>query len=135
MSTKKPVMSHDPLAGLDSEDGVQAGATGETAAAATVADDAVGSATAGAVFILPSSLTIAEVGELYPALAERMQQGGDFVIDCSGVDAVDGAGLQLLAALNKSAIEHEVSLGWRGATEVLRQAIAELGLNDLLEVA
>ena len=137
MSKKKPVISNDPLTGLDG-DGIgvgETGATGEAAAAATMAGDAAEAETAGGVFVLPSSLTIAEVGELYPTLAERLQQAGDLEIDCSAVDAVDGAGLQLLAALNRSASERQVSVSWKGATQVLRLAIAELGLSDLLEVA
>lgn len=134
MSKKKPVMSHDPLAGLVEETGVEADA-GLNAETATAADAGTGEGKPGSVLKLPSSLTIAELGELHPVLAERLQQGNDLSIDCSQIELVDGAGLQLLAALNKSAVERQVSISWHGATEVLVQAIAELGLNDLLEVA
>jgi anti-anti-sigma regulatory factor len=140
MSTKKPVMSHDPLADLDGDSGNDAMARHGTAPAAVAgpepgADDATVTGNEGNVLLLPSALTIAEVGELYPTMSERLQQGGELTIDCSEVEAIDGAGLQLLAALNKSAIEHQLPIKWQGATATLQRAIAEMGLSDLLEVA
>ena len=140
MSKKKPVMSHDPLAGLaEGANESPAAEANDSAQTATADETTAAESTDGmqvpAVVVLPSSLTIAEIGELYPVLSERLQQGGDLSIDCSDVDVVDGAGLQLLAALNKSAVERQVTIHWHGATDVLLRAIAELGLGDLLEVA
>jgi anti-anti-sigma regulatory factor len=140
MSTKKPAMSHDPLADLAAGVGDMSDPGGSTPAE-TAADTGpdlaagVGAEKGAGVVSLPSSLTIVEVGELYPMLAERLGQGASLSIDCSAVDAVDGAGLQFLAALNKSAVERQVGIDWHGATEVLQRAIAELGLSDLLDVA
>jgi anti-anti-sigma regulatory factor len=136
MSTKKPVMSHDPLAGLDGDAGNEVMARhAEAAQAQAAVDDASVAGAEDRVLVLPSSLTIAEVGELFPTLSERLRQGGELTIDCSEIDAIDGAGLQLLAALNKSAIEQQVSISWQGAADTLQRAITELGLGDLLEVA
>jgi anti-anti-sigma regulatory factor len=121
-------MSHDPLA--------------EIAPAEPISDsevDSVGSEAAkgsgnGEEIVLPSSLTIAEVGELHHRLTERLQVSETLAVDCSGVDVVDGAGLQLLAALNKAAIERQVSIEWQSASLPLRQGIEQLGLQKLLDV-
>jgi anti-anti-sigma regulatory factor len=124
-------MSHDPLADIEPVETAVAVVASEQdtiAAAGTVngeGDDEI---------VLPASLTIAEVGELHRDLAERLQASDSLTIDCSGVDAVDGAGLQLLAALNKAAIERQVGIVWRSASASLRQGISQLGLQNLLDV-
>lgn len=122
-------MSHDPLADIEPvETAVVAAASAQDAMATA------GAASGDADIVLPPSLTIAEVGELHRDLAEHLQAGESLTIDCSGVDAVDGAGVQLLAALNKAAIERQVRVVWRSASAPLRQGILQLGLQNLLDV-
>ena len=98
MGSKKPVMSHDPLEALGDVDSApaapdteNAGGITDDASPSTV--DAAGEAstvTAGGPLVLPSSLTIADVGEIYPVLTERLTQGGDIGVDGSAVEAIDG---------------------------------------------
>jgi anti-anti-sigma regulatory factor len=127
-------MSHDPLADLAAIDGDTAGASSGTAPA-TDGDTLPAAASADVVLVLPSSLLISDVGELYPDWLAHLQRGKPLVIDAGAVELVDGAGLQLLAALVKSAAEGRIGLSWREVSPALRTSIDQLGLASLLEAA
>lgn len=82
---------------------------------------------------LPAALGIGEVGELHAALLGALQSGAVVEIDAAEVEAVDGAGLQLLAGFAKSAGERNVSVVWRKPSPVLSQALDRIGLGALLQ--
>lgn len=126
MSNKKPLMSHDPLAGIG-EDGETA--TSDVAHAEVDREQAKGTAIG-----LPAVLTIAEVGELHLVLQSALQGGGAVEIDGSPVESVDGAGMQLLAGFLKCADEVRVPVTWRAASGRLQQAAATIGLAEALRL-
>lgn len=122
MSKKHPVMSHDPLADL-SEPQV------------TSAEPAVSPGAEGAEdqpVELPSSLTIADVGELHSTLVPKLQRVAPLFLDGKHVEVVDGAGLQLLASLVKTALEKGIEIRWQGASDGLLRAASQFGIAGRL---
>ncbi len=137
-------MNHDPLADLEPTPGEGMGLFGVESPAAAVPDRA-GSAPApveepapgvaeDAVLRLDSCLTVAEVGELGGQLLGVFDGGSDLALDGSGIEQIDGAGVQLLAALMKEAALQQVSVSWTGSSPELREAAAQLGLSELLHL-
>ncbi len=128
----KPVMSHDPLAELGED---ILGDVSQVPAEAKAGDTGPGSAVETQVVTLPEVLTIAEVAECYERLLERLQQGGEIVIDGSPVEQIDGAGLQLLAAFVREGAESVGRVSWTGCSEALREGARTLGLVTALGLA
>lgn len=131
MSKKTTVMSHDPLADLD-PDAESAQAEGAVGPLAFQAGEE--SASGSDDLVLPSSLTIREVAEMHPLWTGQLVSDGTVTIDASAVEIIDGAGLQLLAALSKGAEQRNSALAWRNVPPVLTEAVAQLGLQTALKL-
>jgi anti-anti-sigma regulatory factor len=116
MSENTPVMSHEPRPGIDER-------IDDTAPV----DDGA--------WRLPASLTIADVGELRLQWNEWLADDAPVTIDGIAVEIVDGAGMQLLAALFTEAARRRLPVLWSGHAPVIDQAAAELGLDGLLGLA
>ena len=86
---------------------------------------------AAAPLTLPAELTIYSVGELHPAWLAWVAAGGRCV-DGSAVDQVDAAGLQLLLSLAHSLEARGTPLQLSGASRVLEDGCAALGLASWL---
>jgi len=130
MSNKKPVMSHDPLAGIEEEE-----AAGEVVVVperSHVLNDASTSADDSGVLVLESSLTIADVSTYLETLQSSVDLVGAKQIDGRDVDIVDGAGLQLLAAFVKDLIGKTVEVSWVGASDNLVRAARQFGVYNAL---
>lgn len=134
MSKKQPVMSHDPLAelGSDTQTPVSAGQSPEPTAEQTV--EVAGEASGEVLLALPSSLTIAEVGEMHTVLMNHLGNAAAVELDGSNVEIIDGAGLQLLTAFMKAATEKALMVTWHGASETLRQAAGQIGVDSVLKL-
>ena len=126
MSSKKPVMSHDPLAVPDG-DSSEPSSDEPASPAEPVAVD-------GGVLVLASSLTIADVGELQPQMATYLDRVDALQLDGAGVETIDGAGLQLLAAFVKELGSRSLAYRWNGASGTLLNAARQVGLSDLLRL-
>lgn len=105
------MMSHDPLAGHG---------------AAPEGEDIV---------VLPSSLTIVEVGDVKRQFTAGLANGRPMRIDCSALDAIDGAGLQLLAAVARTANERQIELRWQSPPPMLGESVALIGLGNVVAIA
>lgn len=85
---------------------------------------------------LPAELTIYAVAELHPQWLAWAQHAagpdGPPTVDGSAVEQVDGAGLQLLVALQHSLAGSGQPLRLTGASDALRDACAALGLAGWL---
>ncbi len=76
--------------------------------------------------------TVAQVrGQMLGWLAEGAEDG-DFVLDAAGVADVDGAGVQLLAALARSLAAQQRTLRLAAPAPALREACGRLGLATRL---
>lgn len=122
MASSKSVMSHDPLAD-------PGGATGIDAGPVVTAPQQGGS------LVMPSSLTIAEVGDFKRSLMAELERGQSVVIDCEALDVIDGAGLQLLAAVARAAAERQVELRWESPPSTLSDNLALIGLRAVVTLA
>ncbi len=145
MSDVEPIMNHDPLAevlaqaddsavGRDAPSGGDAppGDTGDRPPDASAETPDVDT---GAAFALPEQMSIQEVGELHAVLRDMLDAGGGIHLDASGVESVDGAGIQLLAAFFKEAVAHQISVEWAGGVSpTLVEAADVLGLRELLRI-
>ncbi len=123
MSGKKDVMAHDPLAEIESDLAEDEGLQTKQSA--------------GDVLDLELSLTIAEVGEWHAKFLSQCDLGEPLILKGGDIETVDGAGLQLLAALMKEAAERQLMVTWLSASDQLKQAtdsvglIGALGLDDI----
>jgi phospholipid transport system transporter-binding protein len=84
---------------------------------------------------LGPSLTIQEALGLKQQLAGILSAGGAVHLDGAGVRSADTAGIQLLIAFSREAKMRNVEIIWRGASEVLLQSAAGLGLSASLGLA
>jgi phospholipid transport system transporter-binding protein len=84
---------------------------------------------------LGPSLTIEEALGLKQQLGGILSAGGPVHLDGAGVRSADTAGMQLLVAFSREARMRHVDIIWRGASEVLLQSAAGLGLSALLGLA
>ena len=87
--------------------------------------------------LLPAELSIYTAAELHPqwlAWATREDVAGhDALADGTAVDQVDGAGLQLLVALQRCLAHRGSTLRLNAASRPLREACTALGLGSWLE--
>ncbi len=126
MSKKQPVMSHDPLAGLD-----EPGVVAATDSSQGVSDNGNQAGEGGTVVVLESALTIAESAELHNVLLGHMRASTSLVINASEVEMVDTAGLQLIAAMFKTASEKGVPVRIDTPSACFDGAARQVGLAAL----
>ena len=128
MSKKQPVMSHDPLAGLDDPVAMampgpvnHAGSRGD---AGSSGDDAT-------VVVLESTLTIADAAELHEALLGHVRATTPLVLDASDVEIVDTACLQVIAATFRTAAEKGIPVRIDAPSECFVGAVRQIDLGAL----
>jgi anti-anti-sigma regulatory factor len=132
MSNKKPVMSHDPLAGLDESEA--AGEVVVVPEAAKLNSAAQGVKDEAGVLVLESSLTIADVAAYQAVLQNALDLGGPKRVDGRDVEVIDGAGLQLLTAFVKEMTEKAQQVSWLGVSENLERAARQFGVYNALHL-
>ncbi|MFG6489195.1 lipid asymmetry maintenance protein MlaB [Roseateles sp. BYS78W] len=85
---------------------------------------------------LPSELSIYSAAELHPQwlawAGDAASAGTEALADGQGVDQVDGAGVQLLLALQRCLAARGCTLRLRAPSLPLREACAALGLATWL---
>ncbi len=79
--------------------------------------------------------TIRTVTAFQAELAERLDESGNVQIDGSGVERIDTATLQLLAAFVRDLRADARSVEWIECSPVLRRAANSLGLDSALGLA
>lgn len=132
MSSKKPVMSHDPLDDIAEE------ALGDVAAvpdemAEGKMTDAAGDGARGRL-VLPESLTIGEVGNYHEVLVRHLDRQSEVHIDGQALEVVDGAGMQLLLAFVKDAVSRSLPVNWIGASPRLLGSARQLGVSNAMQL-
>jgi len=119
MSKNKPLVSHDPLADLGIEE-----------APAPVGADAPD--TENSVLQFEASLTISDVGDFYEVCHQALENTGPFVLDGEAIEVIDGAGLQMIGACVKEAIEQGREVRWQATSAALVRAAQVMGLDEIL---
>ncbi len=84
------------------------------------------------VLDLGDSLVISNVLEWHQKIVPIFDGAEKIILDGSKIDQIDGTGLQLLAALIKEAGTKGIDVAWKGNSETLRDAAAQLGLSGVL---
>lgn len=84
------------------------------------------------ILSLGDSLTIVGVAELHQKMATALESGKSLLLQGGEIKQIDGAGLQLLAAFIKEAMEIGVGIRWEGLSDTLQQNARRLGLNEIL---
>jgi anti-anti-sigma regulatory factor len=79
---------------------------------------------------LDPSLRIEEVESRRDLLLERLRGPGPVMIDVSGLESVDTAGVQLLLACRREAARRGVQLEYCGESPALTDALQRLGLVE-----
>ena len=148
MSMKQNVMEHDPLAILTEPDTFadtvtddNVGALREdvsemhTAVATDEKNEPEDKMTPGlAAFGFPEQLGIEEVDGVHAQLIGLLDSGENVLLDAADIGVIDGAGMQLLAAFFKDAVDRQISVEWIGASDALKTAAKIIGLDGLLRL-
>lgn len=79
-------------------------------------------------------LTIAGVGDLYAQLLIYLAEGKTVSFDCSKIERIDTASLQILLAYAKQAQIHAVPLNWHKPSDTFIENAALLGLASTLNI-
>ncbi|OZG75287.1 hypothetical protein BTA51_02570 [Hahella sp. CCB-MM4] len=82
---------------------------------------------------LPANLTIANIEALHEQLKAKEFEK-KLVLDASNVEVVDTAGVQLLLAAQRRLEAGGGLLDWKAGSEVLKQAIKVVGLEDTIVI-
>jgi anti-anti-sigma regulatory factor len=132
MAKKKDVLGHDPLMALDEMVPEPEVDFGE----AQITDNDVSEPAPGedGVFRFGASLSIAEIEETREHLLSSVEGGQMLSLDLEDTNYIDGAGLQLLIALEKSLDAREVSYEWKGVGEEIKEQMALFGLSGFFTV-
>lgn len=83
---------------------------------------------------LGEALTIEQVGTLHVELGRQLGRG-QVILDAGGLQRIDAAGLQLLAAFVRTAAGRGARIEWRSPTATLRDAVRRTGLAPALRLA
>ncbi|MBK7614969.1 MAG: STAS domain-containing protein [Burkholderiales bacterium] len=82
---------------------------------------------------LAGDLSIVDAAALREQLREALSNStGDLTLNLAGVESCDSAGVQLLLSLRRSLAARGGALHIAQPAESVRQALASLGLQDLL---
>ena len=81
---------------------------------------------------LPATLKIKYTAEVHEALGPLIDGEGEVLFDGSACDAIDYAGVQLLMVLEEELDKKDRSLKIVDASQVLQDALADLGSANLL---
>ncbi len=79
-------------------------------------------------------LTIAGVGDLYAQLLIYLAEGKTVAFDCSKIERIDTASLQILLAYAKEAQTRAAPLSWLNPSDTFIQNAALLGLASQLNI-
>lgn len=79
------------------------------------------------------SCTLQEARPLRAALLEQLSAGAPMVLDGSGIERIDTAGVQLLVGLSIDCMERGIAFCWKGRSAALEHAVGVLGVAALLE--
>ena len=123
MSKKEPLMSHDPLADLGIEE-----------TPTSVDADVQNKGDPDSALQFAASLTIGDVGDFYEVCHQALDDSGPFILDAEAVEVIDGAGIQMIAACVKEAIEQGREVRWQSTSEALVRAARIMGVDESLSL-
>jgi anti-anti-sigma regulatory factor len=76
-------------------------------------------------------IDITSVSHLYQQLQIPVDLGGEWRIDASDIEGMDGAGAQLLLAFTQEMTRNHSPVTWVAIAPVMRTVVEQLGLDEL----
>lgn len=80
-----------------------------------------------------SSCTLQEAAPLRAALIEQLSARAPLVLDASGIERIDTAGVQMLVGLSIECMERDIAFCWKGRSAAVEHAVGLLGVGALME--
>jgi len=99
-----------------------------------MADAEQGADAQESVIVLPEQLTIAQSGEYYQLLMNRIEEGGDVELDAGSVSRIDASCVQLFFAVQQALAASGHTLRWNAISQCCRESVALLGMTEQLAV-
>ena len=84
------------------------------------------------VIAFPAELTIAQTAEFYPQFAQRIDKGGDIILDGEAVTRIDTAFIQLLYQVQRTLGQSSHRLQWVNPSEAVARSVELLGMSEYL---
>jgi ABC-type transporter Mla MlaB component len=84
--------------------------------------------------LLNERMGLAQAKSFHPLLTAALIRGTAISIDGSRVQQIDGASLQLLVSLWRTAADQGVACQWSGTSDWLRHAARLIGVADALNL-
>ncbi|MGM0502465.1 MAG: STAS domain-containing protein [Bacillota bacterium] len=84
---------------------------------------------------LPEEVTIYTVSEIKPEILEKLKklQGQEnLIFDCSELEEIDAAGVQLLLSVVKTSLQEEFDLFLEKTSLQIKNTLALLGVKEIL---
>ncbi|SDC87202.1 MULTISPECIES: STAS domain-containing protein [unclassified Candidatus Frackibacter] len=84
---------------------------------------------------IPQELTIYNVNAFKDEVVSNLGSKQELILDCQEVEMIDGAGVQLLLSLEKTALNEEFNVEFKNLTPSFRETVELAGINELLDFA
>ncbi|MFO7818942.1 MAG: STAS domain-containing protein [Halanaerobacter sp.] len=84
---------------------------------------------------LPEEVTIYTVSELKPDLIddiEGLSSGTELLFNCSNLEEIDAAGIQLLLAVVKTSLQEDFDLFLEDVSYDIKQTLSLVGVKEIL---
>lgn len=79
-----------------------------------------------------SALGIAELDQLYTRLLQALAENTQVEFDCSQIERIDAAALQMLFAFSQESAVHGQTIDWTGASDAFINNTRLLGLSEAM---
>lgn len=88
--------------------------------------------TAKLQYRMPPELTIYTVKSFRKELVDKLDEDRDLLLYCQEVELVDGAGIQLLLSLEKTALNENFTVDFINPTPEFKEKVELAGITELL---
>mgnify|MGYP006420974653 CR=1 FL=1 len=79
-----------------------------------------------------SIFTIASIWEKFIKVLEKFEKKDTLILDCEKLEAIDGAGIQLLLSLEKTILKESYKIKYINYSENIKDIFEKVGVSYLL---
>ncbi|SJZ40991.1 STAS domain-containing protein [Selenihalanaerobacter shriftii] len=83
---------------------------------------------------IPEELTIYTVQSFKDKILGRLDIKEDLILNCQDMNIIDGAGIQLLLSLEKTALNEEFNIFFKSPTDSFKESLKLAGVSELFNV-
>ncbi len=135
--TKKPLMDHDPLEWVNSDQDDSGAAIDQAKPepeAGTLVEEVAVMENGMSQVVLQEREKLESVSELQETLLQALDKNGDVEIDASAVNLIDAAALQLLVLFFQQALKQGQAVTIVEPSQSFNEAAGLLGLTELFGI-